>query len=82
MMPTIRDIDVTCCTIPTDAPEADGTLAWNSTDVVIVEAHAEDCTGIGWTYAPAAATAAVIRDLLVPEVRSSWRGTSPAAPQR
>ena len=34
-------------TIPTDAPEGDGTIAWNSTTVVLVEASVGDVTGIG-----------------------------------
>ena len=42
-------------TIPTDAPESDGTLAWNSTTLVLVRAEAGGCAGIGYTYADAAA---------------------------
>jgi L-alanine-DL-glutamate epimerase-like enolase superfamily enzyme len=41
--------------IPTDAPEADGTLAWDATTMVVVHARAGACTGLGWTYAAAAA---------------------------
>jgi L-alanine-DL-glutamate epimerase-like enolase superfamily enzyme len=41
--------------IPTDAPEADGTLAWNETTMVLVTARAGGESGIGWTYAAAAA---------------------------
>ncbi|WP_328432313.1 enolase C-terminal domain-like protein [Streptomyces sp. NBC_00453] len=40
--------------MPTDAPEADGTLAWDSTTMVIAEVAAGDETGTGWTYGPAA----------------------------
>jgi L-alanine-DL-glutamate epimerase-like enolase superfamily enzyme len=54
-------------TIPTDAPEADGTIAWTSTTMVVVEARAEGHVGLGWTYAPAA-TAALIDELLRAEV--------------
>ena len=36
--------------IPTDAPEADGTLAWNSTALVVVEIEAGSSTGLGYTY--------------------------------
>ncbi len=53
----IESLDVAAYTIPTDAPESDGTLAWDSTTLVLVSAHAGGCTGIGYTYAgPAAAT--------------------------
>ena len=53
----IARLDVSAYTIPTDAPESDGTLAWDSTTMVLVAAHAGGCTGAGYTYAgPAAAT--------------------------
>lgn len=45
---------VSVYTVPTDAPEADGTLAWDSTTMVIAEVAAGDETGTGWTYGPAA----------------------------
>ena len=34
--------EVGAYTIPTDAPESDGTIAWDSTTVVVVEATAGD----------------------------------------
>lgn len=48
-------IDVSCFTIPTDAPESDGTLEWESTTIVLVEARSGTVRGLGWTYAPEAA---------------------------
>ena len=36
----IERLEVSAYTIPTDAPEADGTLAWDSTTIVVVHAHA------------------------------------------
>ncbi|WP_327352169.1 enolase C-terminal domain-like protein [Streptomyces sp. NBC_01304] len=54
---------VSAYTVPTDAPEADGTFAWDTTTVVITEITAGHATGTGWTYAPAAA-ADVIREQL------------------
>jgi L-alanine-DL-glutamate epimerase-like enolase superfamily enzyme len=39
--------------IPTDQPEADGTLAWDKTTIVIVEIDAGGQTGLGYTYADA-----------------------------
>lgn len=41
--------------IPTDAPEADGTLEWSSTTLVTVEVSAGGITGLGYTYADMAA---------------------------
>ena len=63
----VGELAVSAYTVPTDQPEADGTFAWDSTTLVLVEARAGDVTGTGWTYAPAAAVA-VVRDLLAPEV--------------
>ncbi len=37
--------------IPTDTPESDATLAWNSTTLVWVEVDAGGSTGVGFTYA-------------------------------
>ena len=36
--------------VPTDQPEADGTLSWTKTTVVVVLARAGGETGLGWTY--------------------------------
>ena len=47
-------LDVSAFTIPTDGPESDGTLEWDSTTIVVVEAHGGGETGLGYTYAPAA----------------------------
>jgi hypothetical protein len=41
---------VSVFTVPTDAPEADGTLAWDSTTVVIAEVAAGDATGTGCSH--------------------------------
>lgn len=49
-------VEVNACTIPTDFPESDGTLEWNKTTIVVVEAKSHGISGIGYTYAdPAAA---------------------------
>ena len=39
--------------IPTDRPEADGTLEWNSTTFVLVEVSSGGETGLGYTYSGA-----------------------------
>ena len=49
--------------IPTDHPEADGTIAWDSTTLIVAEALAGGRRGMGYTYASAAA-ARLIRDTL------------------
>ncbi len=55
----IEDLKVSAYTIPTDLPEADGTIEWNSTTIVLVEVSAGGKKGIGYTYAHEA-TAVVI----------------------
>ena len=59
----IKQIRASAYTIPTNFPESDGTLEWNSTTLVLVEAQAGDEIGIGYTYADSA-TCGLIRGLL------------------
>jgi L-alanine-DL-glutamate epimerase-like enolase superfamily enzyme len=47
----VDELEVAAYTIPTDQPEADGTLAWDSTTIVVVHAHGGGETGLGYTYA-------------------------------
>jgi L-alanine-DL-glutamate epimerase-like enolase superfamily enzyme len=63
----IERLNTTAYRIPTDRPESDGTLQWDSTTIVLVEAHAGGKTGLGYSYTHGAA-AALIRDLLCPVV--------------
>jgi L-alanine-DL-glutamate epimerase-like enolase superfamily enzyme len=51
----ITSSSVQVFTVPTDAPEADGTLAWDSTTLVLVTLHCGKVSGLGYTYADAAA---------------------------
>lgn len=55
-------------TIPTDAPESDGTIAWDSTTLITAEVHAGGHSGFGYTYDGAAA-ATLIDKVLAPELR-------------
>ncbi len=66
--PAIDNITVRVLTIPTDAPEADGTLSWNSTTMVLVEVAAGGKYGLGYTYS-AAAAADIVKDKLAEMVR-------------
>jgi L-alanine-DL-glutamate epimerase-like enolase superfamily enzyme len=59
----IEEVTARACTVPTDAPEADGTAEWSSTTVVLVQAHSGGTVGTGWTYGPAAC-AGLVTDLL------------------
>lgn len=49
--------------IPTDAPEADGTLSWDATTLVVAEVSAGGTNGLGYAYA-GAAVAHLIEDVL------------------
>ena len=60
---TIERLDSSVYVIPTDFPESDGTLAWDRTTLVIVEATAGGRRSLGYTYADMA-TARLIKDLL------------------
>jgi L-alanine-DL-glutamate epimerase-like enolase superfamily enzyme len=64
----IEQLEVSAYRIPTDAPEADGTYAWTSTTLVLVEAAGGGKRGLGYTYADTA-TAQLVRDLLATVVR-------------
>jgi len=48
---SIESVNVRAFTIPTETPEADGTLEWRSTTLVLVEISANGATGLGLTYA-------------------------------
>ncbi len=61
--PLVGRVDTTVCTVPTDTPEADGTVSWDKTTLVVATVRCGDVTGLGYTYAPAA-TAHVIDELL------------------
>ena len=59
----IERIDVSVYTVPTDSPESDGTLEWESTTLVLVSAFAGDTVGLGYTYADTS-TGLLIQNLL------------------
>jgi L-alanine-DL-glutamate epimerase-like enolase superfamily enzyme len=63
----VEGLDVSAYEIPTDEAESDGTFEWDSTTIVVVEAHAGGETGLGYTYAPAAA-GELVRERLASEV--------------
>src|SRR5919198_651446 len=66
----LEGFDVLAYEIPTDEPESDGTLEWDSTTIVVVEARAGEETGLGYTYAPAAA-GRLVEEKLAPEAEGA-----------
>jgi L-alanine-DL-glutamate epimerase-like enolase superfamily enzyme len=47
----VTEVSARVFTVPTDGPEADGTLAWDETTVVLARVRAGAHVGFGWTYA-------------------------------
>jgi len=72
---SVDSITVSAYTIPTDAPEADGTYEWNQTTLVVVHVRGSGHTGLGYTYADTA-TAHLIEHHLADHVL----GAEPASP--
>ena len=62
--------------IPTDKPEADGTIAWNSTTLVLVEISGGGETGVGYTYSGAS-----IVELIGGKLASAIKGHDALSPQ-
>ncbi len=73
----IDGIAVSHYTVPTDFPESDGTLQWDKTTIVLVEASAGGKRGIGYTYADEA-TASLANGVLR-TVIAGMSALSPAA---
>jgi L-alanine-DL-glutamate epimerase-like enolase superfamily enzyme len=63
----IRAVRAAAYRIPTDAAEADGTLSWDATTLVVCEAEAGPVRGMGYSYAHEAC-AVLIGDTLGPVV--------------
>ena len=59
----ITGLRASAYTIPTDKPEADGTIAWDSTTLVVAQAEAGGQTGLGYTYSDACITSLINRKL-------------------
>ncbi len=47
---TVDELHVQVFEIPTDQPEADGTMSWSSTTLVLVRVRGGGHEGLGWTY--------------------------------
>jgi len=59
----VQRVTARAYTIPTDGEEADGTIHWHSTTIVIAQVEAGGMSGIGYAYASGAAVQ-VITDML------------------
>ena len=64
----VDGIETAPFTVPTERPESDGTLEWDQTTIIIVEARTGGVCWLGYTYADTA-TAQFIKDPLVDVVQ-------------
>jgi L-alanine-DL-glutamate epimerase-like enolase superfamily enzyme len=71
----VEAVSARAYTVPTERPESDGTLEWDSTTIVVVEVRAGGERGLGYTYSHAAA-AEVVESVLAGVVE----GGDPLAP--
>lgn len=61
--PRIGTVRARAYRIPTDRPEADGTLEWRATTLVLAEIEAGPVTGLGYSYTDASAARLVASTL-------------------
>lgn len=66
--PLIEKIVVSCYTVPTERPESDGTLSWDRTTLVLVEAMAGGKVSLGYSYADVA-TGKLVESMLIDVVQ-------------
>ncbi|MCB0360445.1 MAG: hypothetical protein KDD44_12440, partial [Bdellovibrionales bacterium] len=62
----LRSIIASAYTIPLKIPEQDGTLTWDSVEVVVVRLDDGDAEGIGYAYGPKCAAELVVDKLAEP----------------
>ena len=75
---TVDRIEVSAFTVPTDSPESDGTLRWDSTTMVVVEATGGGKHGLGYTYGDVS-VGAFIESKLAREIGGADAMSPPAA---
>jgi L-alanine-DL-glutamate epimerase-like enolase superfamily enzyme len=75
---TVDSLSARAFTVPTATEqESDGTLVWNSTSMVLVEARADGVTGLGYTYChPSAAS------LITSKLADTVAGADALMPER
>jgi L-alanine-DL-glutamate epimerase-like enolase superfamily enzyme len=76
---TVSSVRAEAYTVPTDRPESDGTLPWDSTTILVVHAEGGGHQAVGYSYTTAAA-APLVEEVLadavvghaISEVGASW----------
>ena len=72
----VERLEVSAYEVPTDQPESDGTLEWDSTTLVLVEVAGGGETGLGFTYSDVSAA-----KLIESKLAGVVRGCDPLSPQ-
>ncbi len=78
MSARVERVEVSAYTLPTDSPESDGTLRWDSTTMVVVESTGGGERGLGYTYGDVA-VGTFIESKLKGEVEGADAISPPAA---
>ena len=75
----VESVEARVYTIPTEQPEADGTLEWDSTSMLLVQVHADGQTGLGYSYTQTGAAdvvtgklASIVKDADPLRVGATW----------
>jgi len=74
----IDEVRARAYTVPTERPESDGTLEWDSTTIVVVELAAGGERGLGYTYSHAV-LASLVESVLAPIVADADPMAPPVA---
>ena len=75
---SVERVEVSAYTVPTDSPESDGTLLWDSTTMVLVKAIGGGKRGLGYTYGDVS-VGKFIQSKLAETVRGEDAMSPPAA---
>jgi mandelate racemase/muconate lactonizing enzyme-like protein len=78
--PPVESVTAASYVTPADSPESDGTLAWDSTGMIVVTAHAGGEVGLGWSYG-SPVSASLVSGLLADLVTGASAMDVPAAAQ-
>jgi L-alanine-DL-glutamate epimerase-like enolase superfamily enzyme len=74
----LEGVEASAYVVPTDEPESDGTLAWDSTTIIVVEVKGGGERGLGYTYGDVA-VATLIESMLADVVEGADALAPPAA---
>jgi L-alanine-DL-glutamate epimerase-like enolase superfamily enzyme len=71
----VERVAVSAYTVPTDSPESDGTLRWDSTTMIVAEATGGGERGLGYTYGDVS-----VGTFIVSKLKGEVEGTEAMSP--